>query len=130
MKRLQLSEDGRPRLFFLRGSAIARDHKLLEAKEPTATEEEFELYLWQDGVKDSVPVKQHDHGLDALRYVCMHLDGGGMWSVEEIMRWSEALSGRREEPPLDTEARQRAWEEEVRQMNAEALRAMRTRGGW
>jgi PBSX family phage terminase large subunit len=75
MKRLRVGEDGKPRLFFLKDSSLARDPKLLEAKEPTATEEEFELYLWQEGIKDSVPVKRHDHGMDAMRYLCLHLDG-------------------------------------------------------
>ena len=128
MKRLQVAEDGRPRLFFMRGSAIARDQKLEEAKEPTATEEEFELYLWQDGVKDSVPVKQHDHGLDALRYLCMHLDGSGMWTAADYDR----LQQLREEyyaqkrTPLDPEERRRAYVEDVAEMNAERLR----RGWW
>jgi len=75
MRRLRAQEDGKPRLFLLKDSSLTRDPKLLEAKEPTSTEEEFELYLWQEGIKDSVPVKRHDHGLDALRYLCLHLDG-------------------------------------------------------
>jgi hypothetical protein len=74
MKRLRLAEDGKPRLFFLKGSSLARDPKLLAAREPTSTEEEFELYLWQEGIKDSTPVKRHDHGMDALRYLCLFLD--------------------------------------------------------
>lgn len=75
MKRLRVSEDGRPRLFFLKGSSLSRDPRLTESKEPTSTEEEFELYLWQEGIKDSVPLKRHDHGMDAMRYLCLFLDG-------------------------------------------------------
>ena len=74
MKRLRVAEDGKPRLFLMRDVSLSRDPKLLQAKEPTATEEEFELYLWQEGIKDSVPIKQHDHGMDALRYLCLFLD--------------------------------------------------------
>jgi len=74
MKCLRVAEDGKPRLFLLRDAALARDPQLVAAKEPTATEEEFELYLWQEGIKDSVPVKRYDHGLDALRYLCLYLD--------------------------------------------------------
>jgi PBSX family phage terminase large subunit len=74
MKRLKAAEDGKPRLFLMKEAALARDLKLLESKQPTSTEEEFELYLWQEGIKDSQPVKQHDHGLDALRYLCLFLD--------------------------------------------------------
>jgi len=75
MKRLRPAEDGKPRLFLMKDAALARDPKLLEGKQPTSTEEEFELYLWQEGIKDSVPVKRHDHGMDALRYLCLYLDG-------------------------------------------------------
>jgi len=101
----------------------------VEAKEPAATEEEFELHLWQDGVKDSVPVKQHDLGLDAIRYLCMHLDGSGAWSVEETKRLGDGCCSQTEEPPLDPEERRRAHEEEVQRMNAAALRA-HIRRGW
>lgn len=89
--RLRVSEDGKPRIFLLRDSALCRDPRLTSAKEPTSTEEEFELYLWQEGVKDSVPVKQHDHGLDALRYVVMHLDRGSQWTLEEIQLWGQGF---------------------------------------
>ncbi len=103
MKRLRLAEDGKPRLFFLKDSALARDPKLVEAKEPTATEEEFELYLWQEGIKDSVPVKRHDHGMDALRYLCLYLDGFAPsparafpeFSVETHVEDGVTLPGRR-----------------------------------
>lgn len=74
-----------PAMFFLRDSHVRIDHRLQDAKQPTCTEDEFELYTWTDGVKDSVPVKAHDHGMDATRYLVMHVDGktqtwkGGAW---------------------------------------------------
>ena len=125
MKRLQVAEDGRPRLFFLRGSAIARDQRREEAKEPTSTEEEFELYLWQDGLKDSVPVKRHDDGLDALRYVCMHLDNPGMWTSADFDHYLELHQKNSTFKPelLDPEAKRLTYEEEVLRMNARAIRA-------
>jgi phage terminase large subunit len=124
MKRLAVAEDGKPRIFFLRDSALARDPKLQSAKEPTATEEEFELYLWQEGVKDSVPVKQHDHGLDALRYLCMHLDGSRMWTAADYDRLEELRAAQRAPKlsELSPEEKRRVYEEDVAEMNAEKLR--------
>jgi PBSX family phage terminase large subunit len=93
MKRLQRDETGKPGIVFMRDSAIARDAALVDSKQPTSTEEEFELYLWQDGIKDSVPVKQHDHGMDALRYLVMHVDNIGMWSAEDFERFEQLRNG-------------------------------------
>ena len=60
----------------------------VEAKQPTCTEEEVELYLWRDGIKDSEPIKANDHGLDATRYLVAYVDGGPRgWTVDEIMAW-------------------------------------------
>lgn len=64
--------DGKPRLFLLRDSLVARDPYLVEAKQPTCTEEEVESYIWD--TRKEQPVKDHDHGLDALRYVVAHRD--------------------------------------------------------
>lgn len=73
--RLAPADDGRPRLFFLEGSLIARDPALVEAALPTCTEEEVPGYVWDRSTaarreKES-PVKDNDHGLDAMRYECM-----------------------------------------------------------
>lgn len=69
----------RQQLFFLRDSGLRVDPQLFDAKRPTCTEDEFELYVWRDGVKDSEPLKEHDHGMDALRYLVMHVDGRKQW---------------------------------------------------
>jgi PBSX family phage terminase large subunit len=66
---------GTPGLFFLRDSALRVDQSLQDAKRPICTEDEFEMYVWREGVKDSEPVKDNDHGMDALRYLVMHVDG-------------------------------------------------------
>lgn len=126
MKRLQVAEDGRPRLFFLRGSAIARDRRREEAKEPISTEEEFELYLWQDGVKDSVPVKHHDHGMDALRYLCMHADGTNAWSLEALEAWTKALRKGAPRPPDESYVGSDQWREQVAEINRQKV--LRARG--
>jgi hypothetical protein len=45
---------------------------------PTDTVSEFDVYAWKqsrDRLKDE-PAKEYDHGMDALRYLVMHLDAG------------------------------------------------------
>jgi phage terminase large subunit len=71
-------------LVLLSGCGLASDVKLLDAKLPSATEEEVECYVWRDGVKDSEPYKANDHGLDAMRYLVMHVDGRYQWTREDI----------------------------------------------
>ena len=88
------------RLVLLRGSAVRRDRELLEAKLPTSTEEEVESYVWREGVKDSEPVKENDHGLDALRYLVMHVDRDTGWSIADIDRVGARWRG---EIPTTTE---------------------------
>lgn len=72
-KRLRTAGDGRPRLYVLRESTVARDLTLVEAWRPTSTLEEFGSYVWSDR-KEETPVKEHDHGMDAMRYVVVATD--------------------------------------------------------
>jgi hypothetical protein len=76
-ERLQKAGDGKPRLFLFRGATVERDPELVEAKRPTSTEEEFDSYSWAkaaDGKPNKEePVKEFDHGLDALRYLVASL---------------------------------------------------------
>ncbi len=63
--RLRPAGDGKPRLFFLRDSLVARDPFLAEAAEPACTEEEFDSYVWRvssGAVSKDEPVKERDHG--------------------------------------------------------------------
>ncbi len=92
--RLRLAGDGKPRLFLFRGARIERDPELDERKLPTCTEEEFEGYIWDTRggrtVKEE-PVKENDHGMDALRYMVMDRDGraAGMswWRADDHPDW-------------------------------------------
>lgn len=79
-ERLKVAGDGRPRLFVMRGSLVEQDQRLAEARKPTCTRDEFDVYMWpksQDGrpVKEA-PIKENDHGMDAMRYAGAYLDGG------------------------------------------------------
>jgi hypothetical protein len=79
-ERLKLAGDGRPRLYVLRNSLVELDEELVNLRQPTCTEQEFEMYAWpkgQDGraIKE-VPLDMYNHGMDAGRYAVMHFDVG------------------------------------------------------
>lgn len=78
-QRLAKRDDGKPGLFLVAGSLVDEDGTLKDSKKPTSTEAEFPGYVWpkaSDGkpIKE-VPVKVDDHGMDALRYAVMYVDG-------------------------------------------------------
>ena len=76
--RLRPEEDGKPRLFLLEGALAEADPELLEAKAPWSTEQEFDNYLYppsRAGRADlELPAKEHDHGMDCLRYLVSAVD--------------------------------------------------------
>jgi phage terminase large subunit len=79
--RLRPAADGKPRLFLLRDSLVERDDLLAGRKRPTCTEEEIEAYTWDQAKSKKYgevileePLKKDDHGVDAMRYMAMHLD--------------------------------------------------------
>lgn len=70
--RLKPAGDGRPRVFIMRGALLERDPVLEEAKKPASTEEELPGYVWAvkpGGTAPEAPLKENDHGCDAMRYV-------------------------------------------------------------
>ena len=77
--RLRVADDGKPRLFVMRDSLVELDDELYQSRKPVCTEQEFDVYMWprgQDGkaVKE-IPVDANNHGMDALRYAVMYVDG-------------------------------------------------------
>lgn len=70
------------RLFFLQGSLVERDQRLVDARKPTVTEEEIGGYVW-DANKEQ-PVKEDDDGCDGTRYVVSHFDLKG---TGDVLRW-------------------------------------------
>jgi len=77
--RLALADDGTPRMFLVRTALFERDQALLAVAKPTCTADEFAGYIWDtaNGKKiKEVPVKEDDHGMDALRYIVVHRDFG------------------------------------------------------
>ena len=79
--RLKVQPDGKPRLFVLRDSLVEVDETLREAKKPFCTEHEFDMYMWPKNTSGKpvkeLPMKEHDHGMDDVRYFCMHLEKRG-----------------------------------------------------
>lgn len=70
--RLSLSGDNKPRLYICRDAIIKKDTLLSDDKKPTCTQEEIVGYVWNKD-KDA-PVKENDHGMDAMRYMVAHKD--------------------------------------------------------
>jgi len=64
---------GRPRFMFMREAVVYRDVLLEDAKKPMSTIEEIPGYVWHDKGKDE-PLKENDHGCDAMRYFVMERD--------------------------------------------------------
>jgi PBSX family phage terminase large subunit len=86
--RLKVAGDGRTRLFVMRGALVQVDRALEAASLPTCTEEEITGYVWavkpgnSGGLKEA-PVKENDHGMDAMRYAVAGCDLVG----RPQMRW-------------------------------------------
>ena len=83
--RLAVADDGRPRLFIMRGATVEEDGRVAEMKKPTSTEAEITGYVWPKSIDGKpikeVPVKINDHGMDALRYAVMYVDGDEPWLI-------------------------------------------------
>lgn len=79
-ERFAVQDDGKARIFFMRGALVEADDIMLENKRPTCTEQEVTSYAYPkaaDGkpVKE-LPVDQDNHGMDAKRYAVVYVDGG------------------------------------------------------
>lgn len=76
--RLDLSNDGRPRMFFARDAMRhPPDERLSDEGKPTGTLEELVGYVWDTRnplrPKDE-PIGYNDHGMDAMRYAVRYVD--------------------------------------------------------
>jgi hypothetical protein len=75
--RLRKDSLGKARMFWLRDSLIEIDRSLLDAKKPTCSEDEFEVYIWETSMnrrKGEEPKKEYYHGKDAERYLVAYVD--------------------------------------------------------
>lgn len=69
--------DGIARIFIVRGACVRPDQDLIDAKKPACTADEVPGYVWADHKTKEQPVKQDDHGVDAMRYLVAHVDNVG-----------------------------------------------------
>jgi PBSX family phage terminase large subunit len=77
--RFRLADDGKPRVYFMRGCVVSIDTDLRESGKPTSTIEEVPGYVWDikpGGELQERPRKVDDHGMDGFRYLCKELDQG------------------------------------------------------
>jgi phage terminase large subunit len=75
--RLVKQTDGRPRIYFLRTASTTIDRALADGLKPVSTVGEFDCYAFPSTASTRLkeePIKEHDHGMDAMRYAVMHLD--------------------------------------------------------
>ena len=79
--RLEPALDDRPRLFLLADALHEADQTLIDAKRPLWTGHEFEAYSYPKGTDGKAnkeePTKEHDHGMDAMRYGVAYVDNIG-----------------------------------------------------
>jgi PBSX family phage terminase large subunit len=97
------NEDGQmARLFFFRDALVERDPRLTvdpvtgrRLHAPSCTADEFSFYRWPtgDGGHREEPVKEHDHGMDALRYLVRGL-GRAEGFVDSPARQASRWRGR------------------------------------
>lgn len=80
--RLKIQADGKPRLYIVEDACIEYDHELYREYpgdlHPCCTEHEFPMYAWHDSkdgkAEKEAPIDLHNHGMDAMRYMVMHLE--------------------------------------------------------
>jgi phage terminase large subunit len=62
-------------LYVVRGSLRQADDELKRNHKPQQAQDEFAGYIWAK--KGELPVKENDHGMDAIRYAVAYVDGLG-----------------------------------------------------
>ena len=107
--RLRDAGDGKPRLFVFQNCLVQRDEKLVAAKKPYCTEQEWEGYVWpkeKDGraIKE-VPVAVDDHGLDALRYAVAYVDNINVPKLDVHLLGQDRIRHERNDQTFD----ERVW---------------------
>jgi len=77
--RMRPRGDGKPGLYLCRDALEMRDQSLDDARRPTSTMDEIVGYVWDrtgNQAPKEAPVKDNDHGMDAMRYAVAHVDLG------------------------------------------------------
>jgi hypothetical protein len=76
------------RLYIFQGSVARRDQELVDRHLPSCTADEVPGYVWAEqvtvGVPRDQPMKNNDHGCDAMRYMVSHVDLVGRPSLRYV----------------------------------------------
>lgn len=92
--RLALDDRGQSDLYFMEGARVHRpDPQLLMDERPLKTVDEIAGYNWEEDEEEDIPIKEDDHGMDAMRYLVYTIDGGIDLSTDEIERWATVTEG-------------------------------------
>lgn len=87
------TEDGNPRLMFMKGSRIHEpDERLVDKGHPTHTVEEITEYQWKDGTDK--PEEKHDHGMDCMRYFVKTVMSKVVLSEDELQEYETLFNQR------------------------------------
>lgn len=92
----RLAEDdlGRSQIYLMEGARVHKpDPQLQMDGRPLKTVDEISGYTWDKDTDEDEPVKEDDHGMDAMRYLVYSLDGGISMTDEEIERWKTVTEG-------------------------------------
>ncbi len=96
-ERFKPAGDGRPRIFFMRGSLYEEDSELKKKKLPLRSTDEIEAYVWDPkGKAKERPIDEYNHAMDGLRYLVCDLDditGGVQVRAKEIAMGHVAQPG-------------------------------------
>jgi len=87
-ERFKKQGDGRPRIFFVRDCLVEVDPELRQEYRPVCTVDEIPGYIFpeekENRPRDEEPIKQDDHGMDAMRYMVMHRDRSSIARVLDL----------------------------------------------
>jgi phage terminase large subunit len=77
-QRLRVQGDGKPRIYVFADALTNADTSLVTAKKVYSTEQEFGAYIYakpkEGRPPNEDPVKENDHGMDAMRYAVAYVD--------------------------------------------------------
>ena len=90
-QRLMRDDRGRPSIYFMQGARCHEPSTRLKLDDkPLKTLDEIYDYEYDEDEEE--PVKDNDHGMDAMRYLVHTLDSGPQMTLEEMMEWESALN--------------------------------------
>jgi phage terminase large subunit len=93
-KRLSFDDRGQADLYFMEGARVHKPDPDRHVEDETLkTVDEISGYVWDEDADDDEPVKEDDHGCDAMRYLVYTLDGGVDITADELKEWQTITEG-------------------------------------